>query len=643
MRLVGAEISVLSLLMMSLHGAAALTHSLKNFDTASSGVPNFPEFVNVGLLDEVEMFHYDSNTTRAEPKQDWMSRVIEDDPQYWKRQTEKSMNAQQVFKVDIGTAKRRFNQTGGVHIVQLMIGCEWDDVTNEVKGYNQYGYDGEDFISFDLQTEQWIAPKQQAVLTKQKWDHNRALKAHDKNYLTHVCPEWLKKYLNYGRSSLMRTKRPSVSLLQKTPSSPVSCHATGFYPHRAALFWRKDGEQLHEDVDLGEILPNHDGTFQMRVDLKLSSVPAEDWRRYDCVFQLSGVDEDIVTKLDKTRTNTVTHSLKFFYTGSSGLPNFPEFVAVGLLDEVEIDHYDSDTRRAEPRQDWMSRVIEDDPQYWKSQTEIAMAIQQVYKGNIETLKQRFNQTGGVHIYQNMYGCEWDNETNKVKGYIQFGYDGEDFISFDLQTEQWIAAKQKAVITKQKWDQNRADKAHWKNYLTHVCPEWLKKYLNYGRSSLMRTERPSVSLLQKTPSSPVSCHATGFYPDRASLFWRKDEEELHEDVDLGEILPNHDGTFQMRVDLKLSSVPAEDWRRYDCVFQLSGVDEDIVTKLDKTRTNTEKPAGSTSTFIIIIAVAVLVVIMAAVVGFKVYRKRNAQRSSAKWPFDKSEEERLSWTN
>uniref|UniRef100_A0A4W6G4Z9 Ig-like domain-containing protein n=1 Tax=Lates calcarifer TaxID=8187 RepID=A0A4W6G4Z9_LATCA len=100
-------------------------------------------------------------------------------------------------------------------------------------------------------------------------------------------------------------KRPSVSLLQKTPSSPVSCHATGFYPDRAMMFWRKDGEELDEDVDRGEILPNHDGTFQMRADLNISSVSPEDWRRYDCVFQLSGVKEDIITKLDKAgiRTN----------------------------------------------------------------------------------------------------------------------------------------------------------------------------------------------------------------------------------------------------------------------------------------------------------------------------------------------------
>ena len=92
---------------------------------------------------------------------------------------------------------------------------------------------------------------------------------------------------------------PSVSLLQKTPSSPVSCFATGFYPDRAEMFWRKDGEELHEEVECGEILPNHDGSFQMSVELNLSSVTPEDWRRYECVFHLSVVKDDIITKLDK--------------------------------------------------------------------------------------------------------------------------------------------------------------------------------------------------------------------------------------------------------------------------------------------------------------------------------------------------------
>ncbi|OON92914.1 MAG: hypothetical protein ATN32_09240 [Candidatus Epulonipiscium fishelsonii] len=93
-------------------------------------------------------------------------------------------------------------------------------------------------------------------------------------------------------------------LLQQTPSSPVRCFASGFYPERAALFWRKDGDDLHEDVEHGEILPNTDGTFQMSVDLNISSVTPEDWRRYECVFQFSGVKDDIVTKLDKTAIRT---------------------------------------------------------------------------------------------------------------------------------------------------------------------------------------------------------------------------------------------------------------------------------------------------------------------------------------------------
>ncbi|KAG7219328.1 hypothetical protein INR49_003446, partial [Caranx melampygus] len=199
------------------------------------------------------MIRYDSITGRAEPKQDWMNKVTVDDPQYWEQQTQGLHGAQQAFKKNIDIAKERFNQLGvsGVHIVQMMTGCEWDDETGEVNGFHQYGYDGEDFIAFDLRTETWVIATQQAVITKHKWDHDGALSAQMKNYLNQTCPEWLKKYVNYGRSSLMRTVPPSVSLLQKTPSSPISCHTTGFYPHRALLFWTKDEEKLHEDVDQG--------------------------------------------------------------------------------------------------------------------------------------------------------------------------------------------------------------------------------------------------------------------------------------------------------------------------------------------------------------------------------------------------------
>ncbi|XP_068616196.1 sodium/potassium/calcium exchanger 1-like [Brachionichthys hirsutus] len=62
------------------------THSVKYFHTASSGLSNFPEFVSVGLMDDVQMYHYDSNSMRAEPKQDWMDKVAAEDPEYWTHQ-----------------------------------------------------------------------------------------------------------------------------------------------------------------------------------------------------------------------------------------------------------------------------------------------------------------------------------------------------------------------------------------------------------------------------------------------------------------------------------------------------------------------------------------------------------------------------
>ncbi|XP_028256377.1 major histocompatibility complex class I-related gene protein-like [Parambassis ranga] len=331
----------------------------------------------------------------------------------------------------------------------------------------------------------------------------------------------------------------------------------------------------------------------------------------------------------------VTHSLQYFYTASSGIPNFPEFVNLGMLDGVQMDYYDSNIKKVIPKQDWMAKT--EGPEYWDRQTQVSIGDEQVFKSNIDVVKQRFNQTGGVHVFQMMYGCEWDNETGEVNGYEQFGYDGEDLIAFDLKTETWIAPRQQALITKHKLDQNKALSASQKNYLTQECPEWVKKYVNYGESSLMRTVLPSVSFLQKNSSSPISCHATGFYPNRADLVWSKDGEEIHEGVDKGEILPNHDGTFQMSVEMDFSSVPEEERKKYECVFQLSGVKEDIITRLDRAVILTnEKNAlieNALTTMIIIIIAAVVLLAAVALIGLFVYKKKMAKLPLPWSTFDK----------
>uniref|UniRef100_A0A3P9D771 Ig-like domain-containing protein n=1 Tax=Maylandia zebra TaxID=106582 RepID=A0A3P9D771_9CICH len=294
------------------------------------------------------------------------------------------------------------------------------------------------------------------------------------------------------------------------------------------------------------------------------------------------------------------HSLKNLVTGSYGIPIIPDFVGVLMVDGIQTGYCDSSSKTLQPQQDWAKKLLENNTQQFTAISYFMFV------------------PSAVHILQMIEGCEWDENTGEVTGVLLYGYNGEAFMDFDLKTLTWIALKPEAVITKQKWDTDRLRIKHKENDLTNICPAYLKMYVDHKKGFSQKKVLPSVFLLQKTPSSPVSCHATGFYPGRAVMSWRKDGEELHEGVALGEILPNNDETFQMCVDLNVSSVTTEDWSRYDCVFQLSDGD-DIITKLDKKviRTNCGK-------IIPVIVVVPVLLILFAVVGFAVYKKRKGQR-------------------
>ncbi|XP_030268581.1 class I histocompatibility antigen, F10 alpha chain-like [Sparus aurata] len=318
-------------------------------------------------------------------------------------------------------------------------------------------------------------------------------------------------------------------------------------------------------------------------------------------------------------SSPVLHSMKFFITSSTGIPNLPEVVLTAEVDELPVVYCDS--KRLDVKHTFKSFFTQYSEQLELYRQQCFNVLPKIFKPHVNSLMRLYNQTEGVHVVQMVCGCEWDDETGEAKGFAQIGYDGEDLLELDPNTVTWIA------LRPERWDADKNIREHFKNSLL-IFPNWLKEYVEYRRSVLLRTELPSVSLLQKTPSSPVSCLATGFYPHRASLVWRKDGEELHEEVDHGEILPNHDGTFQMSVDLNLSSVTPEDWTRYDCVFQLSGVKEDIITKLDKDRIRTNEVKSSNMTVLVTAAVVVLALILIGAAGFIVYKKKKGEREKGK---------------
>ncbi|XP_036418570.1 class I histocompatibility antigen, F10 alpha chain-like [Colossoma macropomum] len=274
-----------------------------------------------------------------------------------------------------------------------------------------------------------------------------------------------------------------------------------------------------------------------------------------------------------------SHSLQYICTGVTPGINFPEFSVVGLVDGEQFVYYDSNIRKMIPKTEWIKEVDADHPDYWNRETQTSQSNQEIFKVNMATAMQRFNQTAGVHTVQWMYGCE-QHEDGAIRGYDQHGYDGEDFISLDLNTLTWTAANAKAVITKHKWDRE-AWAAQVKNYLGNICVEWLQKYVGYGRSTLERKVPPEVSLFQKDPSSPVVCHATGFFPKAVMISWQKNGEDLHEEVELRETLPNQDGTFQKRSILTVS--PEEpNKHNYTCIIQHISLEEEMVLIMSDNR-------------------------------------------------------------
>ncbi|XP_026107588.1 class I histocompatibility antigen, F10 alpha chain [Carassius auratus] len=261
-----------------------------------------------------------------------------------------------------------------------------------------------------------------------------------------------------------------------------------------------------------------------------------------------------------------------------------------MLNGEVISMYDSTSQRKVPKQKWMAENL--DQQYWDSGTENIKGTEQAYMNNIQVAMLRFNQTAGVHTVQVMYGCEFDDQTGETNGFRQEGYDGEDFLLLDLNVMRWISPVMQGIMTADRWNKDRGSLEARKHYFSTVCIEWLKKYLEYGKSSLKKTVSPQVSLLQRSSSSPVVCHATGFYPKDVTISWMKNDQEHHEDVEVGELLPNEDRTFQKTSKLR---VTPEEWKnnKFICVVEHQGETIRKILTEKEIRTNQESLCPSSS--------------------------------------------------
>ncbi|NWT27424.1 HA1F protein, partial [Cardinalis cardinalis] len=309
----------------------------------------------------------------------------------------------------------------------------------------------------------------------------------------------------------------------------------------------------------------------------------------------------------------VLHSLRYLYVAvSEPSPGIPQYMVLGYLDGIPFTRYDSERGWLEPLTQWMKDGAE--PEYWERQTQINEMNHNVAARNLETLQERYNQSGGLHTIQRFSGCDLLSD-GSVRGSRREGYDGRDFISFDLGSGRLVAADSAAEITRRRWEQEELAESHI-NYLKHKCPEWLQKYVGYGQKELERKEPPDVHVSGREEHGTLilSCHVYGFYPNTIAVSWTKEGETLDQETEWGGIVPNSDGTFHTWA--RIEALP-EEREQYRCRVEHPGMPEPGIFAWEPT---------SGGNLIVVVAVSVIaaILILIVLIGFVVWKLQSGRR-------------------
>ncbi|XP_067267648.1 zinc-alpha-2-glycoprotein-like [Chanodichthys erythropterus] len=297
------------------------------------------------------------------------------------------------------------------------------------------------------------------------------------------------------------------------------------------------------------------------------------------------------------------HYLHYKFTAISTAS--PEFSAVVVCDDRRIKHYNNEERV------WI--LTEDD---WTESPKDPPDSRDWILHQIRTLSNCTNsQCSELHVLQRIIGCELEklpDGTVNLTVFDEYGFDGEDFISFNSDTMKWIDKNPKAKETKMKWDLHTERIQFIKHYLK-TCTDWILTFNNTKQSP------PEVHMfVRKAPDDHsklvLTCLATGFYPRDVQMNIRLNRINLEDQTSSG-IRPNDDETFQMRISVKIDR---NDKGSYDCLLIHSSLTEPVTVKWDGECSDCEMDYR----WIFITGAAAVLVLVLAVIGYIIYKRKQA---------------------
>lgn len=174
------------------------------------------------------------------------------------------------------------------------------------------------------------------------------------------------------------------------------------------------------------------------------------------------------------------------------------------------------------------------------------------------------------------GCEV-HPSSFSESFFHVALQGRDVVSF--QGNYWVSAPDapqwvNKVIEVLNQDQGTRETVQW--LLNDTCPDFVRGELETGKSELEKQVKPVAWLSHGPTPGPgrmlLVCHVSGFYPKPVWVMWMRGEQQ-QPDTQHGDILPNADGTWYLRVTLDVVSSEASG---LSCHIKHSSLgDQDII--------------------------------------------------------------------
>uniref|UniRef100_A0A8C9USR1 Ig-like domain-containing protein n=1 Tax=Spermophilus dauricus TaxID=99837 RepID=A0A8C9USR1_SPEDA len=234
-----------------------------------------------------------------------------------------------------------------------------------------------------------------------------------------------------------------------------------------------------------------------------------------------------------------THSLHYNLTvRSQGGSVQSRFFAEGYWDHQLFLQYDSDKKEsAKPQELWAEKPL--GTESWDTEIQELAEHSKDLKATLANINALQEQKGGSHSLQETWGCKTE-EDNHTRGFWDFHYDGEPFLSYHPETRSWkvepSSAQTLAMEVKNSWD---ADGIQSKVYQAHVQGELLSPAVNVT----------CAEALEDTIN--MTCWAFGFYPQNISVTWLQDGEPRSQGTQQSwGVFPYVNGTYQTWVSIRI---------------------------------------------------------------------------------------------